>query len=382
MADGSVPSIVRRRDALHVRAVREDSREVDFIASTDAIDSYDEIVDQASWDLTRFEKNPVILYQHDRWSLPIGQATRCEVVNNQLECTIKFASAEANPEAEKVWKLVLEKVLRAVSVGFKPYDGKYEMRDGRDVYVLYKNELREISIVTVPANEDCLAQMKAASLTALGIGACVAGAEAEFVRDSKSPEMRERIRSAIANQPKAAKAAPSPSTNDSPTKGDTERNMTAEEIKAIQEKADKAEKALVDARVAEKSASDKMAAADARIKAVETERDTLATANATLTKEHAKAAEDRDAATARATKAEADLIKLEVDGLVGKKIAPTEVEDFIKLRTDSPELFASMIAKRADMKMGETVIKADVNGKGAPLSANVADAGGSLWNKL
>ena len=30
--------------ALHVRALREESREADFVASTDAVDSYGEIV--------------------------------------------------------------------------------------------------------------------------------------------------------------------------------------------------------------------------------------------------------------------------------------------------------------------------------------------------
>ncbi len=364
MADGTKPTIVRRSDALHVRAVRSDTREVDFVASTDTIDSYDEVVDQASWDLRRFEKNPVILYQHDRYSLPIGQATRCEVKDGQLECTIKFATAEANPQAEQVWQLVQEKVLRAVSVGFRPMNGKYELRDGRDVYVLYDNELREISVVTVPANEDCLASMKADALEKCD----------DVTRDRiKSAGVERRAEIPLP----AAPAATSPSTHDGPTKGDMENHMDPKEL---QTKLDASEKSLIDAKAAEKAAADKATAAEARTKAVETERDTAIAATATLTKEHEKACVDRDANLARATKAEGELIALEVEQLVGKKIAPTEKDDFVKLRTDSPALFASMIEKRPDMKLTERVTAPDTkaNGAGAP----AADAGSDIWNKL
>lgn len=147
-----------RTREIEMRSLNESNRTCDFVASTDTVDSYGEIVDQ-SWDLGRFNANPVILYAHNRSSLPIGRATRCEVVNGQLECTIEFATAAANPMAEQIWQLVRSKMLRAVSVGFIPGKMTTEYRPGfGDVVVLRENKLREISVVTLPANPDALAK--------------------------------------------------------------------------------------------------------------------------------------------------------------------------------------------------------------------------------
>lgn len=157
--------IVYRQDGLHIRGLREESREADFVASTDTIDSWDEIVEQ-KWRLDRYLKNPVALYAHNSRDLPIGQATRVEMVDGNLECTIKFVTEEANPLAQKVWLLLKQKALRAVSVGFWPNEYRWEMREGREVLVLSDNELREISVVPVPANPDALAKMKAKAMAA------------------------------------------------------------------------------------------------------------------------------------------------------------------------------------------------------------------------
>lgn len=150
---------------MHVREVREASREADFVASTDAIDSYGEIVEQV-WRLDRFKKNPVILFAHNSREIPIGQAVRCEVVDGVLECTIRFASEKANPKAEQVWQSVLEKTLRAVSVGFNPGTVRYEKRNDREICVLSDNELFEISVTPIGANPEALAKMRARALAA------------------------------------------------------------------------------------------------------------------------------------------------------------------------------------------------------------------------
>lgn len=151
--------------AFGLKSLDQSERTCDFIASTDAVDSYEEVVEQ-DWDTTRFMKNPVILFGHQSRELPIGHATRCEVVTakggkKQLECTIKFATAEANPMAEQVWQSVIQGTLRAVSVGFCPGDVRFEKREGKGIYVLSKNELHEISVVPIPANPEALAKMRA-----------------------------------------------------------------------------------------------------------------------------------------------------------------------------------------------------------------------------
>lgn len=149
--------VVVRSNGLQLRDLRSDSREADFVASTDSIDRYDEIVKQ-DWQLERFKKNPVALYAHKSRELPIGVVTRCEVINGQLECTIKFLEKDDNPEAEKVWRCVKAGALRAVSVGFYPHSYSFEKRGDREVLVLSENELLEISVVTVPGNAEALAK--------------------------------------------------------------------------------------------------------------------------------------------------------------------------------------------------------------------------------
>src|SRR5262245_61773536 len=76
--DRDAPPLVSRSDALHVRAVRDESRSIEVVASSDAIDSYGEIVEQ-KWDLSRYEQNPVVLYAHDKSELPIGRASNLRV---------------------------------------------------------------------------------------------------------------------------------------------------------------------------------------------------------------------------------------------------------------------------------------------------------------
>lgn len=343
MADGNHPALVTRVDALHVCALREAAREADFVASTDTIDAHGEIIDQATWQLEQYKSNPVVLYGHQSRDLPIGQAVKVDVVGGRLECTIRFATAEANPEADKVWRLVTERVLRAVSVGFRPTDGKYEVRDGEEVFVWYAPVLKEISVVAVGANPEALAKMKAAMVAA-------------HTRDETQ-----------------------------------KRNETTMTEKELRDALDKSDKALGEERAAhlaakaslesiQKSAGDLTKAVDdskAKIKALEAEK-------ATREAEHTKAAADRDAAIKRADESEAKLIELEVDALIGKKITPVEKDDFVKLRRESPELFKSMVDKRADMKLTERVTETDV--KATPpttLGSNGSgDAAVAHFNKL
>lgn len=318
---GSRDGPLHRSIGVTVRAVRKEKREVDFVASTDCIDSYDEIVEQ-SWDLKRFQSNPVILFGHKSRELPIGRATRCEVVNGALECTIRFASAEANPLAEQVMRLVEEQCLNAVSVGFYPRTVKWEKRDDREVLVLSDNELHEISVVSIPANPEALAKMKAKAV-----------AEAK----------------ATATQ-RAAMAQ--------------ENGMTLEE----QLKAEK------DLRIAR----------EVECRAAETKALELAKSNEALSLQAKTLTEQRDAATVRADAAEGSLVELEVDALVGVKITPAQKPEFLKMAKLDKSVFASVVAGLPATgvlaKLGEQSV---LPKEAAPLENGVAkDAAGDAGNEL
>lgn len=133
---------------------------VDVIASTDAIDSYDEIVEQ-SWDLKRYAANPVILWAHQSRELPIGRASNVGVVDGKLQMRIHFCDAAANPMGPQVYAQYKGGFMKAVSVGFYPRDVRMEVRDGREVFVLANNVLLECSCTPIGANPEALAKSHA-----------------------------------------------------------------------------------------------------------------------------------------------------------------------------------------------------------------------------
>lgn len=290
---------VSRSDGLRIRSVDEGKRTASFIASTDSIDSHDERVTQ-DWDLERYKKNPIVLYGHDRWSkLPIGQAIECGVENDQLVCTILFATAEANPLAEQVWQLVRQKVLRAVSVGFRAHSYRFEMEEDREILVLSKCELYEISVVPIPANPDALAKMKQRALAAKDQPA---KARAEEI-DMDLQKMLDKATADLA-----------------------ERDATIARLKG--EAADK-DKSLTETK-------EKLATAETDLATRTTERD--------------NANKARDEANDK-------LIDLEVGALIGKKITAAQKDAFVKMRKSDKALFDDVISKQPDMKLDEQIIK-------------------------
>lgn len=129
-----------------------DNGTFEFIISTEDVDRQGEIVMQDGWDLTHYKNNPIVLFAHDYYSLPIGCADEVYVENKKLIAKGRFASAEANPIAQQCRKLYDEKILRTTSVGFIPRE-----MDGNKIT---KAELLEFSLVPVPANPNALSLAK------------------------------------------------------------------------------------------------------------------------------------------------------------------------------------------------------------------------------
>lgn len=144
-----------------VKSIDEEARKATFVISTDEIDRTGEVVEQ-SWDLENYKKNPIVLFGHDA-SKPgyvLGKAT--EIVadkdgdKNITLGTVQFAEEGTSEDADTVWKLVKQGILRTVSVGFIPHTFK-KLADDDDTDVLADNELLEFSIVPIPANPSAVA---------------------------------------------------------------------------------------------------------------------------------------------------------------------------------------------------------------------------------
>jgi HK97 family phage prohead protease len=148
-----------------IRKKNTDTRTVTFVASDGSRDSAHTVLNQAGWDLKRFNSNPVIGYNHEiygAWDTKdvdfvIGKGY-AYVEDNTLLVDITFEPKEINELAEKVYQKILFGSLNAVSVGFLPIGkgawGKGEEGPGeeRETYYYAGQELLEISVVNIPAN--------------------------------------------------------------------------------------------------------------------------------------------------------------------------------------------------------------------------------------
>lgn len=285
------PSLFEK--ALFLKAPTEEQRKGrrrTFVASTCDMDSHGDVVEQ-DWVLERYLKNPVVLWAHDRWSPPIGKSVGVALVAGQLEVEVEFAPGEANPFAEQVWKLVDGDYVRAVSVGFRPRDVRWEVRDGVDVCVCSQNELYEVSVLPIGSNPEALAKELAREIA------------------SRVPK-KETPMSTIAIE---------------------------EHNKAIAGK---------DTRIGdlEKRLGDTE-------KALETEK----AAKVVLEKELEKSRTDLTTAQKRNDELEKSAIESEVDALVGDKIDPADREDYITLRKSSKSAFEKIVAKLPAKRMKESV---------------------------
>jgi HK97 family phage prohead protease len=325
--------------AFEVKSFDITKRTADFVASTGVIDAHDEIVDQGTWVLDDYLKNPVVLFAHCSRELPIGKTIDLQLVNGprgaQLECRVEFCPEDMNPLAEQVWKMVVGKFLRAVSVGFIPRSYRYEMRDGVEVWVWADCVLKEISVTPVPANPEALAKMKG-----LVLGA----------------NLTDRLRGKAASPTHPAPTATAGGSTPVTVLKKKENVMTEVEILALQAAHEKSLLNVAEAKLAATNAIHELSVAktqavahEAQVKTLTTERDAAVAQTVTL-------ATDRDTQAKRAVDAEEKLVELEVEAHVGVKILPAEKADFVELRKTNPALFSKMIEQRSTLKLGTAVL--------------------------
>jgi HK97 family phage prohead protease len=339
-ASDNEPAVVARSMPIYVRGIREATRECDFVASTDAIDSYDEVVDQKNWVLDRFMTNPVALWAHQSRELPIGTVTRCEVVNGKLECTIQFSTEDLNPQAEKVWRNVKAKVVRAVSVGFMPHSVRWEKRGDREVYVLADNELYEISVCSIPANPDCLAKMKARAFDDAhprqrGVATSDATNSTSAEAGVTENVMNEKESLALF----AAKDAEIAALKTAASTASIEKSTLEERATNAEERATKAEEERESALESVKSA--------------ETSMKDAATSLGAKTKEDGSVESLKEVAS----RVSDELTAAHVEKFVGVKITTAEKASFVKLAKTDRTLFDEMMAAKADLGISGRVIK-------------------------
>jgi HK97 family phage prohead protease/HK97 family phage major capsid protein len=126
-------------------------------ANTTSKDRAGDIVTAEAWakGVENFRRNPVMLYQH-KHDCPIGRFDKITVDKKGI-----YVEGSVSDAAEKnygIHTLIKDGALKSFSVGFRVKDGKYNSKD--DTMLITDVELLEISVVSVPCNQDSLFSLR------------------------------------------------------------------------------------------------------------------------------------------------------------------------------------------------------------------------------
>ena len=139
-----------KSDTLPASTDPEGSVYIAGYASTNDADRQGDVVPASVWEkgIANYLKNPVILAYHDH-SEPVGR-----MVEHKVDAKGLWIKARISSAAEEVYNLVKDGVLTAFSIGFRIVDAEYNA--AQELFVVKELELHEISVVSVPANQNTL----------------------------------------------------------------------------------------------------------------------------------------------------------------------------------------------------------------------------------
>lgn len=142
-----------------------------FVLSTDEVDRHGDVVAAEGWNLEFYRRNPVLLWAHDYRRPAIGRALSLWAEPHRLLARMEFAPTAFAQEVAALYRAGFQ---WGVSVGFRPLEFE-ERRDAATGAFLgirfLRQELLEVSAVTVPANRSALRRPRAAD----GMGAAASG---------------------------------------------------------------------------------------------------------------------------------------------------------------------------------------------------------------
>lgn len=145
----------RAYSILDIKAVKEDERVIEGIASTPTPDRVGDIVDPLG---AEFQLPMPLLWQH-RHDQPVGHVEFAKPTKNGIPFKARIFKSDEPGEVQslldKAWQNVKLKLVRAVSIGFTI--NAYEiLKEGG--WRINEWEWLELSLVTIPANADCTIQ--------------------------------------------------------------------------------------------------------------------------------------------------------------------------------------------------------------------------------
>jgi HK97 family phage prohead protease len=122
---------------------------LEAVITTSARDRHSENIETAGIDTSNYMKNPVVLYGHDYYGLPIGKSLKLTEQKNKIKARFQLA-VEEYPFAKTVYDMVKSGYLNAVSIGGIVHKWSDDYR------TIEQMEMLEFSIVSIPANPDAM----------------------------------------------------------------------------------------------------------------------------------------------------------------------------------------------------------------------------------
>lgn len=148
---------------------KDQERLVPWTISTGARDRDRDRIDVKGWQLKQYNKNPVVLWGHDRKGLPLASAKKTWKIlddNPRLKSVALFPEEGVHPFADATLGLIKAGILRASSVGFAPEKFEVDPSVPEEEHGYWppihyqKQHLLEWSVVTVPSNPEALQSAK------------------------------------------------------------------------------------------------------------------------------------------------------------------------------------------------------------------------------
>jgi HK97 family phage prohead protease len=139
---------------IEIKAVNEDERVIEGIASTPSPDRMSDVVEPMG---AKFALPLPLLWQH-RHDLPIGHVVAAKATKEGIPFKAKLVhpdqveSAELKERLQLAWDSIKSGLVRAVSIGFRSLKDAYDRERGG--YDFESWEWLELSAVTIPANQD------------------------------------------------------------------------------------------------------------------------------------------------------------------------------------------------------------------------------------
>jgi len=138
------------------KAVKDKEGVILATITTKARDRMGDIVEPAGAELADYAANPVVMFAHDYWGLPIGKGQNLKVQKTKIQAEVHFDMDD--PFAAEVYGKYQRGFMNAWSIGFIPLEiERMEGKEGEFLgYHIKRWELLEFSAVPVPANAQAL----------------------------------------------------------------------------------------------------------------------------------------------------------------------------------------------------------------------------------